>query len=54
MPSVVGLLEQREFVARSRVDELRQETDRIQAGLAVAERDWKEWAIARARVGSVR
>jgi hypothetical protein len=30
MPSVVGLLEQRELVARRRVDELREEADRIQ------------------------
>ncbi|MEV6056150.1 hypothetical protein [Streptomyces sp. NPDC052107] len=53
MPSVVGLLEQRELVAPRRVDELREEADRIQAELALAERDWKEWAIARARVGEV-
>jgi hypothetical protein len=53
MPSVVGLLEQRELVARRRVDELREEADRIQAELAAAERDWKEWAIARSRVGEV-
>jgi len=53
MPSVVGLLEQRELVARRRVEELREEADRIQAELAVAERDWKEWAIARSRVGEV-
>ncbi|MER5796645.1 hypothetical protein [Streptomyces sp. NPDC001980] len=53
MPSVVGLLEERELVARRRVDELREEADRIQAELAVAERDWKEWAIARSRVGEV-
>ena len=49
MPSVVGLLEQRELVARRRVDELREEADRIQAELALAERDWKEWTIARSR-----
>ncbi|MCQ8195578.1 hypothetical protein [Streptomyces rugosispiralis] len=53
MPSVVGLLEQREVVARRHVDELREEADRIQAELVVAERDWKEWAIARSRVGEV-
>lgn len=35
MPSVVGLLEQRELAARRRVDELREEADRIQAELAV-------------------
>jgi hypothetical protein len=53
MPSVVGLLEQRELSVRRRVDELREEADRIQAELAVAEREWKEWAIARSRVGEV-
>lgn len=50
MPSVVGLLEQRELGARRRVDELREEADRIQAELAV---EWTEWAIARSRVGEV-
>ncbi|MFI9586010.1 hypothetical protein ACIHCQ_30160 [Streptomyces sp. NPDC052236] len=53
MPSVVGLLEQREVAARRRVDELREEADRIQAELAVAEREWREWTIARSRVGEV-
>lgn len=50
MPSVVGLLEQRELGARRRVDELQEEADRIQAELAAAEREWQEWAIARSRV----
>jgi hypothetical protein len=53
MPSVVGLLEQREVAARRRVDGLREEADRIQAELDVAEREWQEWAIARSRVGEV-
>lgn len=53
MPSVVGLLEQREMGARRRVDELREEADRVQAELAVAEREWTEWVIARSRVGEV-
>jgi hypothetical protein len=53
MPSVVGLLEERELGARRRVDELREEADRVQAELAVAEREWKEWVIARSRVGEV-
>ncbi|MFI6649205.1 hypothetical protein ACIBI8_16535 [Streptomyces sp. NPDC050529] len=39
----MGLLEQRELAARRRVDELREEADREEAELAVAERDWKEW-----------
>jgi hypothetical protein len=50
MPSVVGLLEQRELGARRRVDELREEADRIQAELAAAELEWQEWVIARRRV----
>ncbi|MFE0646909.1 hypothetical protein ACFW2Y_35740 [Streptomyces sp. NPDC058877] len=53
MPSVVGLLEQRELGARRRVDELREEADRVQTELAVAEREWEEWVIARSRVGEV-
>ncbi len=53
MPSVVRLLEQLELAARRRVDELREEADRVQAELAVAEWDWKEWVIARSRVGEV-
>ncbi|MEV8563968.1 hypothetical protein AB0478_48430 [Streptomyces sp. NPDC051917] len=53
MPSVVGLLEQHELAARRRVDGLREEADRIQAELAVAEQEWQEWAIARKRVGTV-
>jgi hypothetical protein len=53
MPSVVGLLEQREVAARRRVDELREEADRIQAELAAAEQEWQEWAIARRRVDTV-
>ena len=46
MPSVVGLLEQRELTARRRVDDLREEADRLQAEPAVAEREWNEWVIA--------
>ncbi|MDX3354804.1 hypothetical protein PV703_16125 [Streptomyces sp. ME01-24h] len=53
MPSVVGLLEQRELVARRRVDRLREEADRVQAELAAAEREWHEWVIARRRVDTV-
>lgn len=53
MPSVVGLLEAREPGARRRVDELREEAERIQAELAVAEREQRQWAIARAKVGEV-
>ncbi|MER6317416.1 hypothetical protein ABT237_27160 [Streptomyces sp. NPDC001581] len=53
MPSVVGLLEQHELVARRRVDDLREEADRIQAELAAAEEEWQEWVIARRRVDTV-
>ncbi|MER5852829.1 hypothetical protein ABT126_39110 [Streptomyces sp. NPDC002012] len=53
MPSVVGLLEQRELAARRRVDGLREEADRIQAELAAAELEWQEWAVARRRVDAV-
>ncbi|MFJ3310405.1 hypothetical protein ACIPSA_46995 [Streptomyces sp. NPDC086549] len=53
MPSVVGLLEQRELTARRRVDGLRVEAGRIQAEPALAEREWNEWVIARSRVGEV-
>ncbi|MFD5063436.1 hypothetical protein [Streptomyces sp. NPDC058394] len=53
MPSVIGLLEQHEFVARRRVDGLREEADRIQAELAAAEEEWQEWVIARRRVDTV-
>ncbi|MFI1855564.1 hypothetical protein ACH430_43600, partial [Streptomyces sp. NPDC020480] len=53
MPSVIGLLEQHELVARRRVDGLREEADRIQAELAAAEQEWQEWAIARRRVDTV-
>ncbi|MFV0131808.1 hypothetical protein ACLGIH_00725 [Streptomyces sp. HMX87] len=53
MPSVVGLLEQHELAARRRVDELREEADRVQAELATAEQEWQEWVIARRRVDTV-
>jgi hypothetical protein len=53
MPSAVGLLEQHELAARRRVDELREEADRVQAELAAAEQEWQEWAIARRRVDTV-
>jgi hypothetical protein len=53
MPSVVGLLQERELGARRRVDGLREEADRIQAELAAAEVEWQEWVIARRRVDTV-
>lgn len=42
MPSVSGLLEERELAARRRVEELREAADRVQAELVVAEQDWNE------------
>ncbi|MET8750290.1 hypothetical protein ABZW32_09395 [Streptomyces sp. NPDC004667] len=53
MPSVSGLLEERELAARRRVEGLREEADRVHAELVVVEQDWKEWVIARSRVGEV-
>ncbi|GGX80946.1 hypothetical protein GCM10010358_39000 [Streptomyces minutiscleroticus] len=53
MPSVVGLLEQRELAARRRVDGVREEADRLQAELSAAEQEWQEWATARRQVGAV-
>ncbi|MET7853198.1 hypothetical protein ABZT48_34370 [Streptomyces avermitilis] len=53
MPSVVGLLEQHVLAARRRVDGLREEADRIEAELAVAEQEWQEWVIVRRRVDVV-
>ncbi|WP_408055096.1 hypothetical protein [Streptomyces mutabilis] len=53
MPSVVGLLELRELGARRRLDELREEADRIQAEVAVAELEGQQWVIARGRVDAV-
>ncbi|GAA2981391.1 hypothetical protein GCM10010519_15110 [Streptomyces lactacystinicus] len=47
MPSVVGLLEERELAARQRMESLREEADRIQAALSEAELDWERWVIAR-------
>jgi hypothetical protein len=53
MPSVVGLLEERELAARERTERLREEADRVLAELSEAESEWQEWVIARQRVGIV-
>lgn len=53
MPSVLGLLEERELAARERVEGLREEADRVLAALAEAETDWEGWVVARQRVGQV-
>ncbi|MGW0772004.1 hypothetical protein [Streptomyces sp. NPDC002676] len=53
MPSVAGLLEERELAARERVEGLREKADRVLSELAEAETAWQEWLIARQRVGEV-
>ncbi|MCY0923715.1 hypothetical protein OS965_37180, partial [Streptomyces sp. H27-G5] len=53
MPSVVGMLEERELAARVRTEALREEADRVLAALADSESEWREWVIARQRVDVV-
>lgn len=50
MASVMGLLEEREAVARVRVEELQAEADRILAELLVAEEVLERRVIARAEL----
>ncbi|MCM2579609.1 hypothetical protein [Streptomyces meridianus] len=47
MPSVVGLLEERERGARERVEALREEVDRVRAELRDAELFWERFVTAR-------
>jgi hypothetical protein len=47
MPSVVGLLEERERGARQRVEVLREEADRVLAELREAELFWERFVTAR-------
>ncbi|MCM1972976.1 hypothetical protein [Streptomyces sp. G1] len=47
------LLEQRQVTAHRRVDDLREEADRLQEELAAAEGEWNEWVISCSRVGAV-
>jgi hypothetical protein len=47
MPSVVGLLEERERGARQRVEALREEADRVLAELRDAELFWERFVTAR-------
>ncbi|MEV2247594.1 hypothetical protein [Streptomyces sp. NPDC049970] len=47
MPSVVGLLEERERGARQRVEVLREEADRVLAELRDAELFWERFVTAR-------
>lgn len=53
MPSVIGLLEERERAAAQRVELLREEADRILAQLRDAERDWERFVISRETVVEV-
>jgi hypothetical protein len=47
MPSVIGLLEEREREAARRVEMLREEADRILARLQDAEQGWERFVISR-------
>ncbi len=53
MPSVIGLLEERERDAGHRVETLRQEADRVLAELRDAERCWERFVTAREAVVEV-
>lgn len=53
MPSVIGLLEERERDASRRVETLREEADRILAELRDAERSWERFVTAREAVAEV-
>lgn len=53
MPSVIGLLEEREREASRRVEVLREEADRILARLRDAEREWERFVISRETVVEV-
>ncbi|MCX4671125.1 hypothetical protein OG453_31280 [Streptomyces sp. NBC_01381] len=50
MPSVVGLLEERERAAAQRVEVLRSEADRVPAALREAELDWERFVVSRETV----
>lgn len=53
MPSVVGLLEERERAAAQRVEVLREEADRVLAALRDAELDWERFVVSRETVVEV-
>ncbi|HCA84087.1 MAG TPA: hypothetical protein DEQ61_00385 [Streptomyces sp.] len=53
MPSVIGLLEERERAAAERVEVLRAEADRVLAALREAELDWERFVVARETVVEV-
>ncbi|MGW2207706.1 hypothetical protein [Streptomyces sp. NPDC001774] len=53
MPSVIGLLEERERAAAQRVEVLRTEADRVLAALREAELDWERFVVSRETVAEV-
>jgi hypothetical protein len=53
MPSVMGLLEERELGARQRVESLREEADRVSARLRDAEAAWERFVITRETMSEV-
>jgi hypothetical protein len=53
MPSVIGLLEERERAAAQRVEVLREEADRVLAALRDAESDWERFVVSRETVVEV-
>ncbi|MEU6578504.1 hypothetical protein [Streptomyces sp. NPDC046805] len=53
MPSVIGLLEERERAAAQRVEVLRTEADRVLAALREAELDWERFVVSRETVVEV-
>jgi hypothetical protein len=53
MPSVMGLLEERELGARQRVETLREEAERILAELRDAEMAWERFIITRETMSEV-
>ncbi|MCP3822487.1 hypothetical protein NLX86_31695 [Streptomyces sp. A3M-1-3] len=53
MPSVMGLLEERELAARQRVESLREEMDQLMAVLCDAEATWQRMVITRETVSEV-
>ncbi|MET9790757.1 hypothetical protein [Streptomyces canus] len=53
MPSVIGLLEEREREAARRVEVLREEAARIFTQLRDAKRDWERFVISRETVVEV-
>jgi hypothetical protein len=53
MPSVIGLLEERERAAAQRVEVLRTEADQVLAALREAELDWERFVVSRETVVEV-